>query len=320
MRLIGPLELPVRRLARWGLGLAVPLLMASTEAQAHGVVGDRFFPATLAIDDPFVADELAVPTFALLHSSDNVRKLSLDFEYAKRITDRFAVSLAQGWHSQRRVGAGWQNLEASFKFQAFESPIHEFVLSVGVEVEWGRTGAARIGAEPETVVTPTLWWGKGAGDLPDALAWARPFAVTGLVGYAVPTRAKTLAPSLLDEAGASGPEFERHDRAVVWGGTVQYSLPYLKANVADLALPDLVNHLVPLVEFAFATPVGAPVGARRTTGTINPGVIWMGRTVQFGIEALIPLNRESGRHVGVLGQIHFYLDDLFPHSLGRPIF
>jgi hypothetical protein len=31
-------------------------------ADAHAVCGDRIFPATLAIDDPGVTDELALPT------------------------------------------------------------------------------------------------------------------------------------------------------------------------------------------------------------------------------------------------------------------
>src|SRR2546427_8128728 len=31
-------------------------------AAAHGMAGKRFFPATLALDDPFVADELSLPT------------------------------------------------------------------------------------------------------------------------------------------------------------------------------------------------------------------------------------------------------------------
>ncbi len=178
----GSLKLLFRRLAQWGLGLAVPLLWVDMAAQAHGVVGDRFFPATLAIDDPFVADELAIPTFALLHSNDNVRELALDFEYAKRITDRFAISVAQGWHSQRRVGAGWQNLETSFKFQAFESPIHEFVLSAGVEVEWGRTGASGSVLSPRRssrrlsggarvrVICPMLWPGRAPSRSPGSSA------------------------------------------------------------------------------------------------------------------------------------------------------
>ena len=33
-----------------------------TPAYPHAVCGDRIFPATLAIDDPGVTDELALPT------------------------------------------------------------------------------------------------------------------------------------------------------------------------------------------------------------------------------------------------------------------
>ncbi|MGH1570298.1 hypothetical protein ACRAWG_06065 [Methylobacterium sp. P31] len=81
-----------------------------------------------------------------------------------------------------------------------------------------------------------------------------------------------------------------------------------------------MNHLIPLVEATFVTPASNNVAHLPTTGTINPGVIWVGQKVQFGLEALIPVNRQSGRHVGVLGQMHFYLDDIFPTTLGRPIF
>jgi hypothetical protein len=41
--------------------------------------------------------------------------------------------------------------------------------------------------------------------------------------------------------------------------------------------------------------------------------------VQFGLEAVIPLNHASGHGVGVLAQLHFFLDDLFPQTLGRPL-
>jgi hypothetical protein len=42
--------------------------------------------------------------------------------------------------------------------------------------------------------------------------------------------------------------------------------------------------------------------------------------VQLGIEAAIPINSRTGKNVGVLGLLHFFIDDLFPRSLGRPIF
>lgn len=44
---------------------AVALAITPVEpAAAHGLAGKRFFPATLVVDDPFVADELGFPTVA----------------------------------------------------------------------------------------------------------------------------------------------------------------------------------------------------------------------------------------------------------------
>ena len=56
------------------------------------------------------------------------------------------------------------------------------------------------------------------------------------------------------------------------------------------------------------------------TGTVNPGVIWSGKYFQVGAEAVIPINSRTGNDVGFIAQLHFYLDDLFPHSIGRPLF
>ena len=61
-------------------------------------------------------------------------------------------------------------------------------------------------------------------------------------------------------------------------------------------------------------------GEKRTTGTVNPGVIYVADKYQLSVEALIPVNRASGHGVGVIGQLHLYLDDIFPNSLGKPLF
>jgi hypothetical protein len=106
-----------------------------------------------------------------------------------------------------------------------------------------------------------------------------------------------------------------------WGGTLQYSMPYLKSAVVDLGLPDFINRLIPIVEASFQTPVSNTVTSGTvTTGTINPGIIFVGKTYQVTIEAVIPVNRQSGSSVGIIGQLHFYLDDIFPNTIGRPIF
>ncbi|MGN8612580.1 UNVERIFIED_CONTAM: hypothetical protein LJA04_09260, partial [Campylobacter jejuni] len=58
----------------------------------------------------------------------------------------------------------------------------------------------------------------------------------------------------------------------------------------------------------------------KTTGTVNPGVIWAGKYFQIGLEAIVPVNERTGKNVGFRGVLHFFLDDIFPRSIGRPIF
>jgi hypothetical protein len=289
-------------------GLAA--VAAAPMATAHSVAGNRFFPATLATDDPGVADELSLPTLSSFQTGDDPagRELDIAGEYSKRLTSRLGVSFGDTWTRLKAPGAGaaegFQNLETTLKYQAFTSAAHEAVLAVGLSYEWGGSGADQVGAERHSTLEPTVYFGKGAGDLPDSLAWARPFAVTGVFGYAIPSRSHDGA--------------DPNARVVNSGLALEYSLPYLSAHVKDYGLPDFVNHLTPLVEASFSTPVGnAP--DHRTTGTINPGVIWAGRHYQLGAEATFPINRESGRGTGFVLQAHFYLDDLFPRSIGKPI-
>ena len=42
--------------------------------------------------------------------------------------------------------------------------------------------------------------------------------------------------------------------------------------------------------------------------------------VKFGAELIIPVNRLSGHGIGGVAQFHIYLDDIFPRSIGKPLF
>ncbi len=299
---------------------AAAALASATAARSHEIVGNRFFPATLTIDDPGVADELALPTVSWSKTGDNpsAKEVDISAEYAKRITEDFGISISPTWTHLYAPGgpamkgaSGFQNIETALKYRLFKSPEHEFVMSVGLEIEWGRTGAASVGSETFNVYSPTVYFGKGFGDLPDSMQWFKPFAVTGQIGYAIPG-----VSSVTD-----GPDIEFNPRVLAWGGSLQYSLPYLKSAVVDLGLPDFVNHLIPIVEASLETPVSNTLTSGTvTTGTISPGVIWAGKYTQVGFEAMIPVNRQSGRGVGVIGQLHFYLDDIAPTTIGRPLF
>jgi hypothetical protein len=149
------------------------------------------------------------------------------------------------------------------------------------------------------------------------MSWARPFAITGQVGYAIPANSKTV--TFDPDTGEVDVEFNA--RVLTWGGSIQYSMPYLKSSVIDLNLSDFINHLIPIVEFSLQTPVANTLTSGTvTTGTINPGVLWVGDYFQVGVEAIIPVNRQSGSGLGVIAQLHLYLDDIDPRGIGRPIF
>ncbi|MFZ0259937.1 MAG: hypothetical protein WAL36_08185 [Pseudolabrys sp.] len=84
----------------WPLAMFAAVLAApATAALAHEIVGNRFFPATLAIDDPGVTDELALPTISMSKTGDDpsFKQLDVSAEFAKRITEDFAISIAPTW-------------------------------------------------------------------------------------------------------------------------------------------------------------------------------------------------------------------------------
>jgi len=283
------------RLHAVGFALLALSLFLPQAADAHGVVGDRFFPATIASDDPFAADELALPTVSLGNHEEDY-----DFEYTKTIFPHVAVSFAGGYVNAHPPGgpnaSGWDNFEITPMWQFETDAEHEFVASAGMSFDIGGSGSKAIG-DRFTTYTPEFLFGKGFGDLPDSMALLRPLAVTGVLAYSIP--------------GTSS-----ESKAIEWSGAVEYSLLYLQNNVRDQGFSKFIAHLTPLVEFAMSSPTDSG----GTTGTINPGILWSGQYTQLGVEAVLPVNHASGNNVGVLMQLHFYVDDIFPHSLGTPIF
>lgn len=298
-------------------------LALTTDAAAHCFVGARFLPATLNTDDPCVADEMSVPTVSTFNTGDDpsAKEIDLSFDVSKRITEAFGVTVSRTWSHIGPTGmpsmSGWQNLETAFQYQVLKDPTHELAILAGVVVEWGATGAEAVGADRFSTITPTIYVGKGFGDLPDSMGWLRAVAVTGQVGYSFPTtRTITMVdPDSGDISFRNNPNFLRYS------GSLQFSMPYLKSSIVDLGLPDFINHLIPIVEAQFLTPIANNAGTGiNTTGTINPGVIWVGNYFQVGVEAIIPINRTSGNGVGAMAQLHLYLDDIFPTTIGRPLF
>jgi hypothetical protein len=309
----------ISAIARWSG--AMLLAAGSASAFAHGFAGKRFFPATLATDDPFVADELSLPTVSRRKTGANgdepaTLETETSVDFTKRITQNFGVGLGATYVSQKPDGGesvrGFDNFAANVKYQFFKSDEHETILSVGLDWDIGNSGAKRVGSETFSTLTPTVFAGKGFGDLPDSMPYLKPLAITGSVGVAMPTKSSTTA-----VANDGTETTTKNPNVLNVGFALEYSLLYLQSFVKDVGLSEPFNRLIPLVEVSMQKPLD---GSGPTTGTINPGVLWAGRTMQFGLEAIIPMNRATGGKTGVLFQIHFFMDDLFPKSIGKPIF
>lgn len=313
--------------------LCVGIFVAGAgQASAHGLAGKRFFPSTLAIDDPFVADELSLPSVFHLKTPAKrdepaTRETEVSGEFSKRITRDLGLSLeGELVHldpDRKPSQTGFGNLEVGLKYQFFKSEAHETILSLALGWEVGGTGRKAVEAESFNVVKPALFFGKGFGDLPDGLLYLKPLAVTGIVGAKIPTRSRTKTVKIEFDADTGEfeveTEIERHPNIFQWGFVVEYSIQYLQSFVKDVGLPAPFNRLIPLVELTFETPLDRGQSGR-TVGTVNPGIIWAGKFFQIGVEAVFPINERTGKNVGVRAMLHFFLDDLFPKSLGRPLF
>ncbi len=322
----------MRKLASAAFAAACGAASISSHAHAHAIAGARIFPVTLTVDDPGVADEASIPTFTLQRQAADggpgpTWQYNIASEFDKRITPDFGVGVSDSYRFQSaehdKTRTGFLNLNVSAKYQTWVNAPHEAILSLGVIREFGRTGTAHIGADEHGGTTPTLYFGKGMGDLPTPLL--RPFAVTGTFGYTFADKKfKALgAPDMTANAGVTGIAAQQFNNgnANRWVGglTLQYSLPYLQAQVHDYGWPEAVNRLIPVVELAWSSPASKP-SELPTQFVVAPGVIYLADTYQVGLEALVPANRASGTNLGVIAQLHLFFDDLFPTSLGKPLF
>jgi hypothetical protein len=287
---------------RFAAGLFVAMLASAAPAMAYTTAGDRSFPATILLpqiapSDEFYATALTQP------GSGGARETNFTAVYDKSITDRLGIFVTEAYTLSDPGGGGpvakgWQNTALAAQYTLVVDPAHEFLLSAGVEREFGGTGAKRVGAESTGATQPMVTFGKGLGDLD--IGYLRPLAVSGFIGFEAADNTRL------------------RDSELTFGAAVEYSIPYLESKVAANDLPDVFRNLTPIVEFTLTTPTTGHDG--ETSATIAPGLASTGEGWDFGIEALIPATRSAGNSVGVAVQIHLSLDYLFPDTIGKPLF
>lgn len=306
--------------ARWLIPFA--FLVVTHPIHAHGIVGNRLFPGTLAFDDPAVADELILPAFSnLKHPGDggDVIDNRIGWSFMRLLTPTIALGIESAW-VHRNWGpsqqSGFDAAKLALKGLVYKNEPHEIMISAALA--WGpaASGAQGVGASKADTIEPGIFFGKGFGDLPESLAWLRPFAVTGAVTLEHPMSGSSTNIGIDPQTSQLSSMLTRNVDTLHWGFSVQYSTYYVTSRFAAGKLPkeEPLHQFVPLVEFSFETPRG-----EKTAATMNPGLAYVADSWQAAAEAIVPLNSEGGRSIGVRAQLLLFLDDLAPSIFGKPL-
>ena len=167
------------------LCLLVASIFAMPVIHAHGIAGNRYFPGTLTFDDPAVADELILPNFSAtkypVSSGDVVTDTTVDASFARLLTPDLAFGADSSWTQWKRKSlrseSGFGVTSINLKGRFYENDPHEALVSASLG--WGLpgSGSSAIDAAVSSSIQPGVFVGKGFGDLPDRLAWLRPFGV-----------------------------------------------------------------------------------------------------------------------------------------------
>jgi hypothetical protein len=280
------------------------------------------FPGTLSFDDPAVMDELVLNGNSLKHppvAGDDVVDNTFSWEFSRLLTPTLSLNVSNGfihrnWGSVSR--SGFDETSVMLKTLLWQNDLHEVMVSAGLAGSIGASGAQGVGANQFSTVGPSLFFGKGFGDAPAALAWLRPFAVTGVLSAEVPA-AQTSVTLDNSVAGHLLPEQFSTSTVLHWGLSIQYSTFYLTPRFTPGRLPNQepLYQFIPLVEFAIDSPVGKP-----SVATMNPGLVYVADKYQIGAEAILPLNGAAGHSTGVRAQLLLFTDDLIPSLFGKPVF
>src|ERR1700676_5018074 len=253
------------------------LLLATCSEGSAAYVGDRFFPSTLATTVPTAADFYNPPYFVKPPDTATTHEIDIPTTYSRLVTKDWSVFFTETFRviddANRGTRSGFDNLVIGTQYQLYTNPEHQFVVTVGGTAAIGGTGAPGIASSFSTL-TPTVYIGKGFGDLPASAAWLRPLTISATAAVAVPTESSTLT-SLgainipRTDTGAftsltplpTGPTTlseSINPKILQLGFAVEYSLvsnQYTGANRTGSHYPE---GWVPLIEFTTATPLNGP--------------------------------------------------------------
>jgi len=287
---------------------------------AHAIAGNRFFPGTMTFDDPAVADEFQVIYDSVRTPLGNgqVTDHIGDFSFARLVTDRIAIGAESGligrsWGSVNQTGA--MGTSVNIKTNFYRDDLDETLFAASLTYAIANSGSERVGARTPSSLQPALFAGQGLGNLPESVAWLRPFGFVGAAAVEFPLRGSSDSLDYSDGRTVAMPVRNRTPVTVHSGFAIEYSTLYLTDRFVPGKLPDEepLFQVLPVVEFAFDSPQG-----EKTRGTANPGISYIHDEWQISAEAVMPLSRQAGRGAGFRLQFLMFLDKIVP-GFAEPI-
>jgi len=312
------------KFVRW-LSAAIAFVSVAEPAQAHGIVGNRFFPGTMTFDDPAIADEFTIlPSFwkhpLNSQSGFNIVDKSMSWSFVRLLTPELSLGVDSGWIHRSGFGfptqTGFDQTSITLKQLMYKNEPHEILISASFTWGIASTGSQAVGANSPNTLVPAITFGKGFGDLPDQLGWLRPFGITGAIAAEFPTRATSVNFGFDPATTTFGPVIGTDVTTLHWGLSLQYSTFYLTDRFKSGQLPEQepLHQFIPLVEFAFDSP-----RTQKTAATMNPGLAYVEDVWQLSAVAIVPLNSQGGHGLGFRAQLLLFLDDLIPSLFGKPL-
>ena len=146
---------------------------------------------------------------------------------------------------------GFATTDVGIKSEIYRNNQHEMLVSAGLLWGIGHSGSQVVGSDEPNSILPGVFFGKGFGDLPEGLAWLRPFAVTGAFVDELPFGATTTALGFGTPSGKAQSILVPTVETLHWGLSLQYSTYYLTSRFTGGPPKDEpLNQLLPLVEFS----------------------------------------------------------------------
>ncbi len=127
----------------------VPSLL-SLDASAHAIAGNRVFPATMAVDDPGVGDEVNFEFGHVKSEADDGSEFNTNtttLEWDKLITPSFQLSVTATYvniNAPDGGARGFDNWQVGAKYRFYVNEKHEFRPQSAQSRNWATPGRTRL--------------------------------------------------------------------------------------------------------------------------------------------------------------------------------